>query len=563
MKNLFLLLFSISLFSQEVEYNAAKKYLNNNRLEEATQTIQKAIRKAGNNKSKYYLLYATILKSKNVPDSSFYFYNLAEEDYLNRNISDSLLLTIASKAEFYRYFNKITSADLYAKKLSQFKFNQIQNKDIVAYALNRKLAIFNQYHSINKDTLQLINQLGREIINLEDRITNKEIVAYTLNELAQIEDYTGDKNKARILYERALDYSVNNELLKPEIDGTFNYARYYAHNFHNDKKAIEILEKIKDKVLNGSNLYHKYFLFLNLKSYYVAVNDYKNAYLASENCYKYSQEMSASESNLKLETLEKKFDVAKKQKEIKEKEIEIKIQNIELENSSKKFWMVFIIFLLTITGTIALFYFLKREKKSNKDLRILSSENDFLMAEANHRINNNLQLIIILISKQIEKIEKNEGKELKKVLVKINSIATLHKHLYKTKNKQEINIEKYLKDIEFSFKDLFKENNIVSNFKASNFLLDIDRAMYIGLMLTELYINSIKYAFINQDYKEINFYISLENNKIIFNYNDNGKDIINKNFPKPVLVDQLCRQLEIEYSIKNIAGFELNFTKNI
>jgi hypothetical protein len=363
----FLFMFaSFAVFSQEAEYIAAKKHFDNNRLEEAIQIIQKSIQKSRKNKTKQYLLYATILKSKNIPDSSFYYFNLVEEDYLRRKITDSLLLTVASKAEFYRYFNKKSSADLYVKKLSQFQFNLIQNKDIVAYALNRKLAVFNAFHNKNKDTLQLIKQIGDEIINLKDEITNKEIVAYTLNELAQIEDYTGDKKNARIMYEKALDYSIKNKLLKPEIDGTLNYARFYAHNFHNDKKAIEILEKVKEKALKGSNLYHKYFLFLNLKSYYVAVNDYKNAYLASENCIKYFQEMSASESNFKLETLEKKFDIAKKQKEIKQKEIEIKIQNIEIENSSKKFWMIFIIFLLTVMGTIALFYFLKREKYLQK-----------------------------------------------------------------------------------------------------------------------------------------------------------------------------------------------------
>jgi two-component sensor histidine kinase len=42
------------------------------------------------------------------------------------------------------------------------------------------------------------------------------------------------------------------------------------------------------------------------------------------------------------------------------------------------------------------------------------------MSEANHRINNNLQLIIILIEGQIEKMNLQESEEIKKILVKIN-----------------------------------------------------------------------------------------------------------------------------------------------
>jgi len=108
---LFLLL-SYSVFSQQTEYEKAKSYYYNNELNLASESIESAIKKAKTNKSNYYLLFANILKSKNVIDSSLYYYTKVENDYLNRNVKDSLLLTIASKMEFYRYTN--------AKKKSNF-----------------------------------------------------------------------------------------------------------------------------------------------------------------------------------------------------------------------------------------------------------------------------------------------------------------------------------------------------------------------------------------------------------------------------------------------------------
>jgi two-component sensor histidine kinase len=288
----------------------------------------------------------------------------------------------------------------------------------------------------------------------------------------------------------------------------------------------------------------------------------EKAFFALDKAYGYSQDLNNQEAYFKLNVVEKKYELEKKEKKIKEKESEIKIQNLEIQNSAKKLWLVFTIFILTTIGVIILTYFFKRETKSNKELRALSAENDFLMAEANHRINNNLQLIVILISAQIEKLKKEESKEIQSILVKINSIATLHKHLYKIKNKKEINIEMYLKDIEHSFSNLFAENTIVSTFSVTPIYFKIDDAMYFGLMLTELYINSIKHAFNNQEDKRISFRLTVINDEVVFEFKDNGKQT-KKTSLKPKLLDQLCRQLEVSYVISIKSGFEINFRKNI
>ena len=558
-----LLLITFSVFSQETEYKSAKKYLKDNQLEEATLQIQRAIKKTKKNKSKYYLLYASILKNKDIADSSLYYYNIVERDYKNRKISDSLLLTIASKVEFYRFYNKRIDADLNIQRINQFQLSHIKNKDIVAYALNRKLAIFNQYHYNNKDTIKLIDNIGKQILDLEKQIKNKEVIAYTLNEIAHNEGYRGDKNIAFAKFETALKYAEEHQLLNPQIDISFNLAIFYSRFKKDNNKAVEILEKLIPKVEGGSNLRQKYSLFLQIKDYYRFTNRLEEAFLAFDKAYQYSQEFNYQQSYFKLNALERKYELEKKVKQIQERDNEIKIQNLEIENSTKKFWLIFIIFLLTIIGIITLSYFFRREKKSNKQLRVLSDENEFLLSEAHHRINNNLQLITILINNQLEKSTHSENIEFKKIISKISSIATLHRHLYKSNDKKNIEIKDYLTDIYSNFSELFKQNDIISNFEVSSFKVNIDQGMYIGLILTELYINSIKHAFHNQDHKEIYFYLRVENNQMAFNYQDNGEIIINKPIPIPKLINQLCRQLEVVCSITTTKGFQFTFTKSL
>ena len=88
------------------------------------------------------------------------------------------------------------------------------------------MAIFNGYHDGSKDTLEIVKQIAKQIISLEKQIKNKEIIAYTLNEVAQIEDYKGDKNKAFAKYETALGYAKKHKLLNYTIFENKNSSQW-------------------------------------------------------------------------------------------------------------------------------------------------------------------------------------------------------------------------------------------------------------------------------------------------------------------------------------------------
>src|SRR5690606_12189546 len=160
--------------------------------------------------------------------------------------------------------------------------------------------------------------------------------------------------------------------------------------------------------------------------------------------------------------------------------------------------------------------------KSNRKLQLLSQENEFLLSEANHRINNNLQLVVILISDQLKKSSPDNAFQLKSILTKVDAISTLHKHLYKNRDKSKVDVANYLNDVKVSFFEVFKENDIQTDFKIDSVDISSDHAMYFGLLLSELCINSIKHAFDNEDSKTINFRLTHKENRMYFNYSDTG-----------------------------------------
>ena len=128
---------------------------------------------------------------------------------------------------------------------------------------------------------------------------------------------------------------------------------------------------------------------------------------------------------------------------------------------------------------------------ANQKLNLYAKENAFLLEEANHRINNNLQIVIFLISNELEKVSNKENYTINKILSKIKSIAILHRYLYKSKDKQKVDITNYLTDIIKNFEDLFRENDIKIESYFNTRIVANDDAMYYGLLLTELFINSI------------------------------------------------------------------------
>lgn len=218
---------------------------------------------------------------------------------------------------------------------------------------------------------------------------------------------------------------------------------------------------------------------------------------------------------------------------------------------------------LFVLGLVSLIYYSKKIKIINKQLHDYSRENAFLLSEANHRINNNLQLIIVLISDEIKKNKDfNENSSIKKILSKVESIATLHRHLYKSADKRKIDIEDYLREIERNFQDIFKASGVNARFQIASFKINTDNAMYLGLLLTELCINTLKHAFSEQTEKNIDFVLFETKGVFIFKYSDNGLKSAGKEF-LPKLAVRICNQLKADYQIAMKNGFSLEFTKEL
>lgn len=460
-------------------------------------------------------------------------------------------------AEFYRKRGLFSEADEQLKMAEVISKHVTINDTYLSRFYSRKAALFTE-HFFQKDSTFFY---ANKALKLAQKNNDKDLIFYSTLEIAGVFEERKDYKKAIQYLENLIESAKTNNFVQQQTDAQINYTRLLIKDNQLKKALQECLKALEFSKKN--NLFFGEMLFTdNIRNIYEKLGNMSKAYEYSKKRTKLTEEYYKKEHDKFLFELEEKYKLSTKDNEIKIKNLEIANANKALVSSKLKLYISIALFLLAIAIAVFISYYLNKTKQSNVKLHSLSLENKFLLSEANHRINNNLQLIIILISDQLKKLPKNQQGELKNVLKKIDSIATLHSHLYKNPDKSTVDSQKYLNEIVINFNELFKENVIIADIHIDSILIATDFAMYLGLLLTELCINSLKHAFDDQEIKKISFELKLINGEMVFLYSDNGNQKENQNI-QPKLIDKLCRQLKLNYTINTLDGFSFFFKHQI
>lgn len=121
-------------------------------------------------------------------------------------------------------------------------------------------------------------------------------------------------------------------------------------------------------------------------------------------------------------------------------------------------------------------------------------EKEILYRELNHRVKNNLQMVLSLIQLQISlSSSENTQKELIITKNRINSIAKLYELLYFKKSAESFKTENYFREIVHSIEENF-DLDVTVEYDIQDEIC-IKSSIYCGLIVNELVTNSFKYAF--------------------------------------------------------------------
>src|SRR4051794_28867466 len=136
-------------------------------------------------------------------------------------------------------------------------------------------------------------------------------------------------------------------------------------------------------------------------------------------------------------------------------------------------------------------------KEQGDLLRQSLEEKSMLVREIHHRVKNNLQVIVSLLSLQANQINNPELlAAFEETEARVRAIAHIHERLYASEDLAEVEFGTYLTQLSKELLSLYAivPNAVALTLNVQDMVLRIEQAIPLGLIANELIINSLKHG---------------------------------------------------------------------
>lgn len=152
------------------------------------------------------------------------------------------------------------------------------------------------------------------------------------------------------------------------------------------------------------------------------------------------------------------------------------------------------VFANIIGQSLALLLAQAEKLKAASEITRSHTQTEILLRELQHRMKNNLQVIVSLLALQRRQSSSEETRErIANVMDRVLAIGLAHDQLSFKNSASTVNMQDYLKALCANIDPRRPQTSIEVDADAAG--LPLDRAVPIGLILNELVTNSVKYAF--------------------------------------------------------------------
>ncbi len=544
----------MGLRAQDATLRFAEELIRRNKIDSAVNILTTAIKNSADSKEKglAYLQLGSVYKQQENYKKSLAAYQNAIHIFKTQGSAPEIFRTYSGLAELYRYQRLYKSAEEYLRHAERIrKREDIPDNYLIKY-YSRKAAVFAEYQE-NLDSALIYSEKSMIIAKNTGDV---EGLLVSLMEISGIQEKRKNYTQAIAISKEIIGVAGSLDNIQLKCDALVNLCRnlnlskQYKESIKTSLEAFEFAGRHKKD-------YNQLLIADNLQEAYTQINDYKNAHKYLRIRLDLTEDFYDKLYDQKVLEYEKKFQLSEKENEISDNKKQLLLKEQELKRQELIRYSTMLAMLAVAVFAGILMYNTRTIRQKNKALQLASEENEFLVSETHHRINNNLQLISILIENELKRNPYSDDFSNRRIIAKINSLGILHRHLYKKGKSKNICLNLFLADIWKNTDQLFEANGIKIRFEVADIMMPENKAMYLGLLVTELCINSLKHAFGKQEDKYIALKIKAENTFIFFHYEDNGT--FTGKIPKLNLVDKLCRQLRVDYKTDIADGFKFNF----
>lgn len=343
--------------------------------------------------------------------------------------------------------------------------------------------------------------------------------------------------------------------LQNEVEALNNVLDHYVGT-HQDQKADSLAEvllaMVEDKTWYTTKA--KLYRIMSMRYYDDKVRfDHWNSRASNEALdhmkYTYTDRM------LSFRAI---YDTEKFKSEARETALKLREQKLELEKEaahSRELFFYLIILLLVVLAIGLLFFRERRLKATLNDtvaqLNVANEKYHMLIVESNHRIKNNLQMIISMLQYTSKGLDQSNSKALKMMSGKINTISALHRHLYVDVHNEFVKVETYFNEIIKLYRDIaplaFQVKLDVGDAQIRS-----ERIVYFGLIFNEMLSNTIEHS--PELANQIELEIIEQNGSYLFLYRDGS---VREESASIGTGSQLIQQL-----IRRVGGSDFHFDSN-
>jgi len=165
-----------------------------------------------------------------------------------------------------------------------------------------------------------------------------------------------------------------------------------------------------------------------------------------------------------------------------------------------------------------------RRKQAERRVATLLREKELLLAEVHHRIKNNMNSVISLLSIHADSVADPDAAEaLRDAQGRLHSMGVLYDKLYRTEDLRELSLAEYVPALAREIVDLFPAGpSVAVETRVDDIKVPVKVLSSLGIILNELITNSMKYAFSGRPSGTISISASRRGRRVRITVSDDG-----------------------------------------
>ncbi|ALM08817.1 histidine kinase [Sediminicola sp. YIK13] len=436
-----------------------------------------------------------------------------------------------------RIYEELKMIERQAASYVQIGSNYVNDKDYPSAILNLSKAsdIYKKSNTSNyaitlvnlgeayrlSGDLDLSIDTFNEVIKLNDALNDDLILAYTSGNLGMAYAAQGKTLEAKQKLETAIEilvilgdpYSLS--IFLAEMGNIYTKERQLI------KAEMKFLEALDLARHNGLKEQIRDFSAL-LSTFYENQQLYKKALIYKKDFQKYQDSLVNKANIQKIEQLKAGYEINKR-------ETEINLLNTINANQRNKMLILGVgIFIFSLLAYMlyksnkAIKKVSKRVSAQNVIIEKREQEKALLLKELNHRVKNNLQMISSLLNLQSRELSGHPAQEaLLTGKNRVEALSLVHQKLYQEGIETKVFLKDYIEELVLG---LFYGYNISfePELDIDDSSISIDKAIPIALIVNEMVVNSLKYAYNGTPSPKFRLVLKKVNDTLEINISDNG-----------------------------------------